>query len=202
MSQLHKLAVEHRDRAGKGSSRAVRRAGRVPAVVYGNKQAPEMVSLTEKDLLRAFNTGSFLSTVFELEIDSRVERVVPRDVQVHPVTDRPLHVDFLRIAKDGLITVSVPVHFVGHAEAPGVKLGGVVNVVRHELELKCPADAVPERIEISLAGREIGDSIHISSVVLPPGCAPTIDRDFTIATIAPPTVAVAEPAAAAAADKK
>lgn len=199
MSQLHTLAVEQRDRAGKGSARAARRAGRVPAVIYGNKEAPELVSLAEKELLRAYNTGSFLSTVFDLDVAGRVERVVPRDIQLHPVTDRPLHVDFLRIAKDGLVTVEVPVHFTGHGEAPGLKAGGVVNVVRHEIELKCPADNVPERIDVSLAGREIGDTIHVSAVTLPPGCTPTIDRDFTIATIAPPTVAVAEPAATPAA---
>ncbi len=200
MSKIVSLAVEARDRAGKGSARAARREGRVPAVIYGNKEAAEVITVQDKLLNSELAKGKFLSTVYDLRIGDRVERVLPRDVQFHPVTDRALHVDFLRIAKDGLILVQVPVAFVNQADSPGLKRGGVLNIVRHEIELKCPADAVPEAITIDLAGLDIGASVHINSVTLPEGAKPTItDRNFTVATIAPPTtVAEAAPAAAAA----
>lgn len=200
MSKIATLAVEARDRAGKGSARAARREGRVPAVIYGNKEAAEVVTVEEKFLERELNTGKFLSTVFDLQIGDRVERVLPRDVQFHPVTDRALHVDFMRIAKDGLITVEVPVATADAIASPGIKRGGVLNIVRHSIEVKAPADSVPEQIVVSLAGLEIGDSVHISKVALPAGVTPTIAyRDFTVVTIAPPTGGPEAPAAAAAA---
>lgn len=203
MRKIATLAVESRDRAGKGSARAARRAGRVPAVIYGNKEAAEVVSVEAKYLDRELATGKFLSTVFDLTIGDRTERVLPRDVQFHPVTDRALHVDFMRIAKDGLITVEVPVATVDGAASPGIKKGGVLNIVRHSIEVKAPADAVPEQIVVSLAGLDIGDSVHISKVALAEGVKPTIAyRDFTIVTIAPPTGGPEVPAAAEAAPAK
>ena len=203
MSNTQTMRAEARDRAGKGSARAARRAGRVPAVIYGNNQPPEVISLAMPELLKAYNTGNFTSTLFDLDVGGKVQRVLPRDVQIHPVTDKPLHVDFLRLGADSLLTVDVPVHFTGQAESPGIKRGGVVNVVRHEITLRCPANAIPEQIEISLAGRDIGESIHIGAIELPAGVRPTIARNFTIATIAPPTVSreAEAPAAAAAAAK-
>lgn len=199
MSKISTLAVEARDRAGKGSSRAARRDGRVPAVIYGNKEAAEGITVADKELARELSKGKFLSTVYDLQIGDRVERVLPRDVQFHPVSDKALHVDFLRIAKDGLILVQIPVAFTNQVESPGLKRGGVLNIVRHEIELKCPADDVPEQITISLAGLDINDSVHINDVALPAGAKLTLaDRNFTVATIAPPTVAAeAAPAAAA-----
>ncbi|PWR20125.1 50S ribosomal protein L25/general stress protein Ctc [Zavarzinia compransoris] len=203
MSKIATLAVEARDRAGKGSARAARREGRVPAVIYGNKEAAEVVTIGEKFLERELNTGKFLSTVFDLQIGDRTERVLPRDVQFHPVTDRALHVDFMRIAKDGLITVEVPVVTTDAIASPGIKRGGVLNIVRHSIEVKAPAESVPEAITVSLAGLEIGDSLHISKVALPEGVTPTINyRDFTVVTIAPPTGGPEAPAAAAAAPAK
>ncbi|MCF4164865.1 50S ribosomal protein L25/general stress protein Ctc [Zavarzinia compransoris] len=203
MSKIVSLAVEARDRVGKGSARGARREGRVPAVIYGNKEAPEGITISWKELEKELNSGRFLSTVFDLKIGERSERVLPRDVQFHPVTDRALHVDFLRIPADGLVTVTVPVIITDHAASPGLKLGGVLNVVRHEVELMCPADAVPEQITISLAGMNFGESLHISKVALPEGAKPVIDRDFTIFTIVPPKggVETAAPAEAAPAKK-
>ena len=203
MSKIVSLAVEARDRVGKGSARGARREGRVPAVIYGNKEAPEGITVSWKTLEKELNTGRFLSTVFDLKIGDRSERVLPRDVQFHPVTDRALHIDFLRIPADGLVTVTVPVIITDHVACPGLKLGGVLNVVRHEIELMCPADAVPEQITISLAGMNFGESLHISKVALPEGAKPVIDRDFTIFTIVPPKggADAAAPAEAAPAKK-
>lgn len=203
MSKIATLAVEARDRAGKGSARAARREGRVPAVIYGNKESAEVVTVDYKSLERELSTGKFLSTVFDIKVGDRTERVLPRDVQFHPVTDRALHVDFMRIAKDGMITVEVPVVTTESAASPGIKRGGVLNIVRHSIEVKAPAENVPEAINVSLAGLEIGDSVHISKVALPAGVTPTITyRDFTVVTIAPPAGGPEAPAAAAAAPAK
>jgi large subunit ribosomal protein L25 len=188
MSQNFTLAAEVRQRAGKGASRAVRRTGRVPAVIYGAGQPATPIHVEEKLLVRQLHTGHFMNAVVELEI----ERTLPRDVQFHPVTDRPVHVDFLRLAAGGSITVNVPVHFIEEDKSPGIKRGGVLNIVRHEIELTCPSDNIPEEIRISLAGREVGDSIHISAVTLPEGAKPTIDRDFTIATLVAPSALKSE----------
>ena len=190
MSEQLTLAAETRDRAGKGASRALRREGRVPAVIYGQNKEPTSIHLEEKALVKALSTGHFMNTVVMVA----GQRTLPKDVHFHPVTDRPLHVDFLRISAHATVTVSVPVVFTDEEDAPGIKKGnGVLNVVRHEVELICDASEIPSEISISLAGREIGDSIHISDVKLPKGVAPSIeDRDFTIATIVPPTVPTAE----------
>jgi large subunit ribosomal protein L25 len=177
----------------------MRRAGRVPAVVYGAKQPPSMISVDPKDLMRALRAGSFLATVFNVDVDGKTERVLPRDVQFDPLTDRPLHVDFLRVSPTTTVTVDIPVAFRNEEASPGLKRGGLLNIVRHEIEAHCRADAIPHHIEVDLTGLDIGDSVHISMVTLPEGVRPTItDRDFTVATIAAPTVVQEETAAAAA----
>ena len=193
MSTEQTLAAEIRDRAGKGAARAARREGRVPAVIYGDKKDPVTITLLEKDLMKQLHTGNFFSTVYSLEIDGGNETALPRDVQFHPVTDRPEHVDFLRIGKGATVSVEVTVHFINEDKSPGLKKGGVLNVVRHEVEVTAPATAIPDEIVIDVSKYEIGDSIHISEVELPEKVTPTItDRDFTIATIAAPTVAPSE----------
>jgi large subunit ribosomal protein L25 len=165
----------------------VRREGLVPGVVYGDKQEPQLVSLGYVDMLQQVQTGRFLSTLVDLEVDGTTVRTIPRDVQFDPVRDFIIHADFLRLGAGARITVEVIVQFRNHEESPGIKRGGVLNVVRHEVELNCPADSIPEEIVVDLTGLDIGDSVHISSISLPEGAVPTItDRDFTIATIASP----------------
>ncbi|MBL4602408.1 MAG: 50S ribosomal protein L25/general stress protein Ctc, partial [Emcibacteraceae bacterium] len=162
--------------------------GRLPAVVYGAKKDVTMITVNHVDIMKLLNTGAFLSSTYDVEIDGKKEMVLPRDVQFHPVTDWPLHVDFLRLAKGATIAINVPVHFINEEECPGIKQGGIINAVRHDVELNCPADAIPEAITIDLTGLELGDSIHISDITLPKGVTPVIDdRDFTIATIAAPS---------------
>lgn len=192
MSEAMKLAASVRERAGKGASRAVRLTGRVPAVIYGLKQPAVTIHVPEKELTRQLHTGHFMNSVVELEIDGKVERTLPRDVQFHPVTDRPIHVDFLRLAGDAVIAVNVPVHFVDEDKSPGIKRGAVLNIVRHEIELNCPSNAIPDQLNVSLAGTDVGDSIHISALTLPEGVTPTIDRDFTIATLVAPSALKSE----------
>ena len=200
MSDVLTLAAEARDRAGKGASRAVRREGRVPAVIYGNKESAVSIHVEEKLLVRMLNTGHFMNSVVEIELDGKKHRTLPRDVQFHPVTDRPIHVDFLRVAANALITVNVPVRFENEAASPGLKRGGVLNVVRHEVEVKVPANAIPDDIVVDVTGFDVGDSIHISSVKLPKNVTPVIDRDFTIATIAAPSGLKSQEAAEEAAE--
>jgi large subunit ribosomal protein L25 len=197
MSETLKLSAEMRERAGKGASRAVRLTGRVPAVIYGNKLAPVTIHVEEKALVRHLHTGHFMNSVVELELDGTVERTLPRDVQFHPVSDRPIHVDFYRLAANAVIHVMVPVHFIDEDKSVGMKRGAVLNVVRHEVELICPADAIPDQLNVSVAGKDVGDSIHISSVTLPEGVKPVIERDFTIATLVAPSALRSETEAAA-----
>ncbi|MDH5187708.1 MAG: 50S ribosomal protein L25/general stress protein Ctc [Rhodospirillaceae bacterium] len=193
MADISTIRAEVRERAGKGAARATRRSGRVPAVIYGDKKDPVTISIDPNELNKYVKRGGFFSHAYSIELGSEKYTVVPRDVQLHPVTDRPIHLDFLRVNKDSRISVEVPIHFTNHEDSPGIKLGGVLNIVRHELELRVSPLAMPEFIEIDLTGKEIGDSIHISHVTLPEGTRPTItDRDFTIATVAAPTVAVVE----------
>ncbi len=189
MAEITTIAAQRRERAGKGPARAARRAGRVPGVIYGSKKDPSMVTVDPRELDRELKTGAFLATIYDVQIDQDKERVLPRDVQFDPVTDRPIHVDFLRVSAASSVTVQVPVNFLNEDESPGLKRGGLLNVVRHEIEMICRADAIPSSIDIDLTGLDIGDSIHISMISLPDGVAPTIaDRDFTIATVAAPTV--------------
>lgn len=188
MSEALKLAAEARDRAGKGASRAIRREGRVPAVIYGNKKDPVQVHVEAKALVKMLQTGHFLNSVVEVEMGGKSERTLPRDVQFHPVTDRPIHVDFLRLSKNATVTVAVPVRFTDEEESPGIKRGAVLNIVRHEVELICPADAIPDDLVASLKGLDVGESIHISAFTLPAGAKTVIDdRDFTVATIVAPS---------------
>lgn len=200
MSETLKLSAEMRERAGKGASRAVRLTGRVPAVIYGNKLAPVTIHVEEKLLVRHLHTGHFMNSVVELDLGGTVERTLPRDVQFHPVTDRPVHVDFLRLGANAVISVMVPVHFIDEDKSVGMKKGAVLNVVRHEVELTCPADSIPDQLNVSVAGKDVGDSIHISSVTLPAGVKPVIDRDFTIATLVAPSALRSETDEAAAAE--
>jgi len=188
MSDTLNLPAETRERAGKGASRALRREGRVPAVVYGGKEEPLAIHVEEKLLIKRLSTGHFLNSIIEIEVGGKKLRTLPKDVAFHPVTDRPLHADFLRLSKDSTVHVNVPVLFINEEDSPGLKRGGVLNIVRHELELICDADKMPEDIQIDVTGLDIGDSIHISSVTLPKGSASAItDRDFTIATIIAPS---------------
>ncbi|MFN3388918.1 MAG: 50S ribosomal protein L25/general stress protein Ctc [Allosphingosinicella sp.] len=204
MSEQLTLSAETRERAGKGASRAMRREGRVPAVVYGNKEEPLAIHVEEKALMKMLNTGHFMNSVVMIEVGGgTTARTLPKDVQFHPVTDRPLHVDFLRISEHSKVTVAVPIRFTGEDECRGIRRGGVLNAVRHELELVCDAAEIPDDIEISLAGLNIGDSLHISAVTLPKGVTPAItDRDFTIATIVPSSGAKLEAEDAAAAGEQ
>jgi large subunit ribosomal protein L25 len=188
MSDQLTLSAEARERAGKGASRALRREGRVPAVIYGNNEEPTTVHVEEKALMKALHTGHFMNSVVMVGVGGKDIRTLPKDVSFHPVTDRPLHVDFLRISEHAKVTVNVPVHFMNELAAPGIKRGGVLNVVRHELELVCDAAEIPDEIAVDLTGYEVGDSIHISQVTLPAGVASAItDRDYTIATIVAPS---------------
>ncbi|WP_193367428.1 50S ribosomal protein L25/general stress protein Ctc [Pelagibius marinus] len=189
MADVVDFPAASRERAGKGPARAARRAGQVPGVIYGAKKDPTLISVEERLLNKLLHQGGFFSTLFDVKMDGKSERVLARDVQFDPVTDFPVHIDFLRVSAATSVNVEVAVHFINEEECPGLKEGGVLNVVRHEIELACRADAIPSQIEIDLTGLQIGDGVHISMVKLPDGVVPTItDRDFTIATIAAPTV--------------
>ncbi|MCE7999525.1 MAG: 50S ribosomal protein L25/general stress protein Ctc [Rhodobiaceae bacterium] len=193
MADNTQLTAQARDRAGKGVARALRREGRVPAVVYGDKKSPDLISLSHNEVTKLWNKGSFMSSLLDLEVDGKTQRVIPRDVQLDPVKDFVTHVDFLRLGKGAKIAVEVPVNFVNDEESPGIKRGGILNVVRYDVELNCPAESIPESIEVDLTGTDIGDSIHISAIKLPDGVTPAItDRDFTVATIAAPAALVSE----------
>ena len=188
MSDALNLPAELRERAGKGASRALRREGRVPAVIYGGKEEPTTIHVEEKLLVRQLGTGHFMNSIVMIEMDGKALRTIPKDVSLHPVSDRPVHVDFLRLSRDSKVEVAVPVVFVNEEASPGLKKGGVLNVVRHELELVCDGEKIPSQIEIDVTGLEVGDSIHISSVNLPEGSLSAIvDRDFTIATLVAPS---------------
>ena len=177
-----------RTNTGKGFARASRRAGRIPAIIYGDKQDTISIDIEEREYKKIMIQSGIFSRLLDLNIDGKSNIVLTRDIQFHPVSENPLHVDFLRIGKGSTITVSIPVSFINEELSPGLKTGGVLNTVRFELELECPADKIPEKIEINLEGLVVGDSIKISTVKLPDGVSPTItDRDFTIATIAAPT---------------
>jgi large subunit ribosomal protein L25 len=188
MSDMLTLSADARDRAGKGASRELRRNNRVPAVIYGNNEGPEGIHIEEKLLNKALATGHFFNSVVMIEVGGKTVRTLPKDVQFHPVSDRPLHADFLRIAEHSEVHVAVPVKFTDEELSSGMKRGAVLNIVRHELELVCDAALIPDDIEISLKGLEVGDSIHISAVTLPAGAKSAItDRDFTIATLIAPS---------------
>ena len=195
MSEQLTLPAEARERAGKGASRELRRNGRVPAVIYGDKKEALSVHVEEKLLTKMLSTGHFMNSVIMVDAGGKPHRTLPKDVQFHPVSSRPIHVDFLRIGEHSQVHVNVPVHFIDEELSPGIKRGGVLNLVRHDLELICDAAEIPEQIEISLTGLDVGDSIHISNVTLPKGSKSAIDdRDFTIATIVAPSALKSEEA--------
>jgi large subunit ribosomal protein L25 len=197
MVEVVTIEAVARERAGKGAARATRREGHVPGVIYGAKQAPRLVALDPRAVMRELHRAGWRSRLYDVKVGEVTERALLRDVQFHPVTDRPEHVDFQRLAAGQEIRVGVEVVFVNEASSPGLKAGGVLNVVRHEVEVYCTPESVPEKFEIDLAGLMIGASIHWSAVKAPAGVRPVIsDRDFTIATIAAPTK-MTEAAAAA-----
>ncbi len=201
MVEVVQLKADAREGAGRGASRALRRKGLIPGVVYGGAKDNEFVAVDEFIVRKEYQKGGFSNRVFVLATKSGNVRVLPRDVQLDPVSDKPVHVDFQRLVAGSTVRLAVPVAFVGESEAPGLKRGGIVNVVRHTIEVTCNADAIPERIVINLAGLDIGDSLHISKVEMPPGVKPTLHRDFTVASITAPT-AVRDEALEAAAKAK
>jgi len=193
MSDTLNLPAETRERAGKGASRVLRREGRVPAVIYGGKEEPLSIHVEAKELVRLLGTGHFMNSIVEIEVGGKTVRTLPKDVAFHPVKDRPLHVDFLRLAANATVHVNVPVVFANEEASPGLKRGGVLNVVRHELELVCDANSIPDEVVVDVTGADVGDSIHISAVTLPKGTQTAItDRDFTIATIVAPSALKSE----------
>ena len=188
MAATKVLKAQAREGVGKGAARELRRQGLVPAVIYGDKKEPVTISLLYKDVHKAIYAGGFKSNVIELDVDGTKHRVIPRDYQLDPVKDFPLHVDFLRVRADSVLAVEVPVAFINEAKSPGLKRGGTLNVVRHAVEVHAPANAIPDHIVVDLTGTDIGDAIHISKVELPKGVSPVIqDRDFTVATIVAPS---------------
>jgi large subunit ribosomal protein L25 len=207
MAETIELKAWARGRTGKGGARATRREGLIPGVLYGDKKDPENIAVDYRTISQQLHTGHFQSTIFTLDVDGTKTRVIPRGVQLDPIRDFPIHVDLMRIGKDALVTVDVPVRFLNEGASPGLKRGGVLNIVRHDIAVRCPADAIPDHFEVDLTGLEIGDSVHVSAIALPKGVRPTITgRDFTVATIvgrsaeepAPGAPAAAEAAAAAA----
>mgnify|MGYP001240029149 CR=1 FL=1 len=184
MSSNIVLNVDVREGTGKGAARAARREDLVPGVLYGGDQDPVSINLRGNEIRKALLTGQFISHMMELEHEGKRQKVIARDIQFHPVSDAPLHVDLFRVDEDTKINVEVTVHFINEEKSPGMKRGGVLNIVRHTVELLCPAGSIPEALEADLSGLDIGDTIHMSSISLPKGVTPTItDRDFTVATL-------------------
>lgn len=178
------VSVEVRDRTGTGGARAARRDGMVPGVLYGGPRGAVSITVKRNELVKAISTGKFIAQMVDLEHKGERQPVIARDIQFHPVTDEPVHIDFYRVEENSIITLNVPVHFINDEAAPGIKRGGVLNIVRHDIEVRCKAGNIPSEIVVDLTGYDIGDSIHISSVTLPEGVKPVItNRDFTIATL-------------------
>ena len=205
MAAIKQLAATVRSGTGKGAARSVRREGRVPGVIYGGGESAEPISLDYKTTNQLIYAGHFLTTIFEIDIAGKKQRVIPRDYQLDVVKDTPMHVDFLRLKAGSTLRVEVPVHTMNADQSPGIKKGGSINLVRHTILMNVPADNIPDGITVDLKGLDINDNVHISSVTLPAGCKPVISgRDFTVLTISPPTtftetVAVAATPAAGAA---
>ena len=187
MSDNTTISAEQRERVGKGSARAARRAGLVPAVIYGDKKDPVGITMEAREITKIVHQPGIFGRLLEIDVAGTKSTVLTRDIQFHPVSDVVMHLDFLRVSQSATVAVAVPVEFINEDKCPGIKIGGVLNVVRYEVELNCPATAIPEKITIDLDGVKIGDSIHISAIPLPEGVSPTItDRDFTVATLASP----------------
>ncbi|TCS04771.1 50S ribosomal protein L25/general stress protein Ctc [Rhizobium sp. BK418] len=194
--ETYELKAEARERVGKGSARELRRNGFIPAIIYGDKQAPISIAINTNEVTKRIHAGGFMTTVATIDVDGKKYQVLPKDYQLDPVRDFTMHVDFLRVSGNTQVTVEIPVHFVNEEKSPGLKVGGVLNIVRHEVEVHCPANAIPEFFTVDLSGHKIGDSIHISEITLPKGVTPVIaDRDFTIATIIAPAAGVDDAAA-------
>ena len=193
------IKATKREKAGKGASRAIRLKGSIPAVIYGDKKAPEMISLEEKVLVAEMNKKGLWTRQYEIEVDGKKHLVLCQDIQKHPVSNRPVHADFLRISKDSVLTMDIPLHFVGEEVSPGIKKGGVLNIVHRTLEVKCKADAIPEEFIVDLSTAEIGDSMDAFAIQLPAGVKLTAQEDFTVATIVTAQEEVKEEAPAAAA---
>ncbi len=202
MTAIKELKAVARPRAGKGAARAERRAGRVPAVIYGEKQDPITISLNFVEVNRVIYAGHFLTTLFDVEVDGAKHRVIPRDYQLDPVKDFPLHVDFLRVSKGTTVTVDVPVHFVKQEASPALKAGGTLNVVAHSVALECPADAIPDAITVDLTGAGFGDIIHLSKLTLPAGVTWAGHGDDTLASVVAPSGMTEEAAAEGAEETK
>ena len=176
MAEALELKAWTRARTGKGGARASRREGRIPGILYGDKSTPQIIDVDYRAITQQLHTGHFQSTIFMLDLDGKKTRVIPRDVQLDPIRDFPIHVDFLRVGEHSLVTVEVPVRFLNEAASPGIKRGGILNIVRHEIPVRCPADAIPEHFDVDLTGLEIGDSVHISAIKLPEGVKPDHHR--------------------------
>jgi large subunit ribosomal protein L25 len=187
MATVREIKATARPRAGKGAARAARREGRVPGVIYGDNQPPLNISLDNAELASRIFAGKFLTTLCEIDVDGNKIRVIPRDFQIDTVRDVPIHVDFMRLGKGATIRVRVPIHMVNADQSPGIKRGGTVNIVTHTLDVRCPADAIPEAFEVDLAGLEINHSRHLSDIKLPPDVRPYIIGDATLVTIVPPS---------------
>ena len=202
MAQIQELKVEAREGTGKGPAYQARQKGLIPGVIYGGTGTPENVNVDGRTLERHVEAGHFLTTLFDLNIAGKKTRAIPRAVQLDPVTDRPVHVDFLRLAEGGTVKLEIPVHFHGQDVSPGLKKGGVLNIVRHQIEMICPADHIPNEIVIDVSKLDIAETVHISAVKLPEGAKPVVrGRDFTVCSIvASTTVREEQKAAAAAAD--
>ena len=198
MAETTKVVAKKRDRAGKGGARSSRRDGLIPAVIYGDKQPPVMIAVEPRSVERELHKEGFFNHRVQIDVEGTLYDALPRDVQVDPVTDKPLHLDFLRIGPDSIITVQVPVHFKNELASPGIKRGGTLNIVLHAVEMLVPADAIPDSVDVDLAGVDIGTSIHIKSIKLPAGCIPVDKSDFTLVTVVAPSGMKDEPAAAAA----
>jgi large subunit ribosomal protein L25 len=199
MAETKTLAATVRSAGGKGAARSVRREGRIPAVIYGGGDPAQAISLDWREVNKHIYAGHFLTTIYEIDVEGGKERVIPRDYQLDRINDRPVHVDFLRLKAGSTLRVAIPVHFVNQDISPGIKKGGTLNIVRHSIELKVPADAIPEAITVDVGQLDIAESVHISAITLPAGVRPVdTQHDFTIATIAPPIAVIETPAAAAA----
>jgi large subunit ribosomal protein L25 len=197
MSETLALKADARPKAGKGASRAARRAGQVPCVIYGAKQAPDAIAVSENDVRKLIKTGHFTTAIIEIDVAGKKQQALMRDIQLHPVSERPVHIDFLRVDANTKVYVKVPVHFKDQLDSPGIKRGGVLNIVHHEIELECPAGNIPDEVMISLAGLDVGATIHLADVLLPAGIKPHVrEKDFTVATIIAPSSLVSSDAAA------
>jgi large subunit ribosomal protein L25 len=200
MAQIQELKAEAREARGKGPAYRARLKGLIPGVIYGGDATPEIVTVDARTLERHLEKGAFLTSLLMLDVNGKKTRVIPRQLQLDPVSDRPVHVDFMRLAEGAKVRLEIPVHFKGQGESPGLKKGGVLNIVRHEMELICPADKIPNEVLVDVSELDINESIHISALTLPEGVKPTIrERDFTVCSIVAPTSVIEEQRAAAAA---